>query len=126
MKLKFFKWFPLILGSLIAASRLFVAVWTYLAFMKGYQIEFNSEFTSQYAFIFIRSLIFILIVVYAWFRNMLGGFLLILASLISVLVLYLIKYKYADHWFQYEGMLMISGGMLLFYVYYNKWLLRRG
>jgi hypothetical protein len=122
MKLKIIRWIGLIAGSVIsvfiAGAILFAGAYFIGGISDGIQgpiIETVVEFLGL-----LSAILIIVGVVIAWFNTRLGGLLITAMAMIQIIA----SREPEVIWMQIS--MLFVGLILLYYVYYNRWLLKKG
>ena len=120
MKLKIVRWFALLIGTVVNVW-LFTFLGLFIVHFIGELIDGDEELfgfkTSQNIEFFILSLSVVSIVI-AWFKSKIGGFLITLSAILFLI--FNVAYSLRRSEFPIY-VLLFSGLLLLFYVYYNEW-----
>jgi hypothetical protein len=119
MKLKIIRWIGLIAGSVIsvfiAGAVLFAGAYFIEGISDGITLERVVEFLGL-----LSAVLIIVGVVIAWFNTRLGGLMITALAIIQIIAG---GYEPEVSWMTFS--ILFIGLILLFYVYYNRWFLKK-
>ena len=123
MKLKVLRWIALINGSISSVLLIPVILFTGAHFIGGindgtYELTYDDVYGDL---CLLSWVLYIISVVIAWFNSKIGGFFITFFALAQI-ILYHEAGEPGLTFIQFS--LLPAGPLLLFYVYYNKWLLK--
>ena len=120
MKLKVIRWTALLVETGLSFFILSGVIFAGAYYIEGLRngVESVKEPDADF-FSLLTAILIIVSVIIAWFKIRLGGFLLTIFSLASIIFFYETEVA----WMQIA--ILPIGPLLLFYVYYNRWLLKK-
>ena len=123
MKLKILRWIALILGSLANIWILFVVLFIGANLINDLSQDVSLSVWVNNTLVFLSFILCLASIIIAWFRSKIGGFFLTISAIIA-LILILINdfgsFLWSYDGFLIQGVLILSGLLLLFYVYFNQ------
>jgi len=124
MKYKIIRWTALAIGTVInVLFSLITLIFIGAALIGDYQTDSMPEFKLSESLFILGYVLCIIAIVIAWFNSKIGGFLMIICT---ALLLFLPERNLIlgeKLWHPY--VIIFAGLLLLIYVYYNKWLVKK-
>ena len=123
MKLKILRWIALILGSLANIWNLLVVIFIGANLINDLSGDESWSDIGINVVIFLILILCLVSIIIAWFKSKIGGFFLTISAIIALILLLINeidRFLWSYDVILIQGVLILSGLLLLFYVYFNQ------